>query len=752
MSLHANTLAYVDRQTLSLLWAVTLGFSPTARRLTEAGKALGSATRGQFEARIVSVSDIDIGYGDWRGGIETRTVTIEIEDGDNSFRDLLDGRYSFTLRGAPVTVELASQELAAGASPTDAVNDWIVCFTGVLDGWEQLASCRYRLRARTDDSGLQRLPSVPILNQSDAPNAVDYVKTDPPQTVGEDQVATAPVLGGAIPMVYGPHDSRALAGTTEGTTGAIPCRYLGEYPGSIFRYEASGGVMFHIERVLKDGVVVSTANWVRETFFAPSGFVMTVIKFTASQGTSVITCDGWGITSAMANPLAGAYEAAHPPLMRPTEIMEHILVNFGFFAWRGEASWFSRALTPLDPTSWDASKSFDATHAYEASLYIDEAVSSRKLVDIVTEFARANGKRLYWNQQGKLCIESRDRFAAGIYFNAPALIPADESPDFNLAEGITRRFEQSEDVEIMRRSYWRTAAQNATRGMATVYKPGIRTWDAKRTEQFDTIWACGRRFMDRTMLTPASQKMALVAFNIGFTGAAVTLDGGPIGSWTDSANALRTAYPVTQATGANMPTLRVGAVNGRAYVEFDGVNDVMTGTALSNLMSTSEFTLFVVFRVRSASANNAPASVFLNHPIVADSTGYFGLYVRVSAGVYYLQIALYDTAQRVAEIPISLDTWYVAKVAHFGGSITLTLTDQFALSAFVAAGNIGSLAGVISVGGNAVGGTPFAGDIAEVLMFSAGDISVQGATAGFVGGGAAFEIGHQLREDYGIAG
>jgi hypothetical protein len=103
-------------------------------------------------------------------------------------------------------------------------------------------------------------------------------------------------------------------------------------------------------------------------------------------------------------------------------------------------------------------------------------------------------------------------------------------------------------------------------------------------------------------------------------------------------------------------------------------------------------------------------------------------------------------------VAISLDTWYVLKVSHFGGSLSFTLTDQFVLSGSVAAGNMTSLAGVISLGGNAVGGAAFSGDIAEVIVFSAGDIGVQGVTAGFVGGGAGFEIGHQLREDYGIAG
>ena len=478
---------------------------------------------------------------------------------------------------------------------------------------------------------------------------------------------------------------------------------------------------------------------------------MTVIKFTATQGQSVITCDGWGIHSSMANPLAGAFDSAHAPMIRPTEIMEHFLVNFGYFSWRGESSWYSRTLTPIDTTTWDAAKDYDNTHAYEVCLYVDEAMANRKMIDILTEFARANEKRFWWTPTGKLAITSLDRFPASPYAaTESALIVVDESPDYDAEAGVLRQYQKQDDVEIARRSYWRIAAQASTRSAATIYRPGIATGSARAVEQFDTVWSSGRRFMDRTMLTPASEKMALCAFNVGLTSGGQYIDGTSVALWDDNSNSFRTAYPMSQGTGANQPLLRLGKVNGRAFVEFDGVNDSLVGTVLSNLMSVSDFTIFIVFRVRAATLNNANA--YQNHPIIADSTGQFGLYVRTAAGVYYLQADAWDGAHHTGEVQISLNTWYVAKFVHFGGSLTLTLTDQFAYSVSISSGNMTSLAGNLTLGWNGFAATPFTGDIAEVHVFSDGDISAQGVTAGFLGGGAAFEIGHQLREDYGIAG
>lgn len=65
-------------------------------------------------------------------------------------------------------------------------------------------------------------------------------------------------------------------------------------------------------------------------------------------------------------------------------------------------------------------------------------------------------------------------------------------------------------------------------------------------------------------------------------------DGDPVSTWTASAGP-----NATQGSSANRPTLQVAEINGHNAVQFDGVNDYLTGTVLA---VNSPNTLFVVYK------------------------------------------------------------------------------------------------------------------------------------------------------------
>ena len=669
------------------------------------GEPIGSASLGHYVQRVRRVSPIDYNVGSWRGSIEGKSQSIEIDDTDGWLKSLTR-QYGGRLEGSPIWTKWASPALAPA--------DWIPIFTGIYDSVTQSAAAVRTINARTDDAALQRRLNLPILNSYTA-------------------VRAGASGAKAFPVVYGIHDSTALSGTTDGTVGALPCLYLGEYPASGFRYLVSAGPMFHVARVYNDGVLVAPANWQRLNVIL-SGMVCTVVSFATLQGT--VTVDGIGIH-------ADAFGQSSPttaPFTNGVEILRHALANFAYQGWRGQA-WKSESDIPLDIPAADAAQAYVDRQGYPSSLRLG-GESTMTGAGLIAAVCRDNGLRAEWTPEGLIALRYQDHAETDIYRTGERWFR--RAPD-SLQE-IQRSSPNRDRVDGIAREYWRVESAGAARSTVTILRPGA---PAITIDTHQSASGEARRLMDRALLPNDTSKMALSAYNIGkVTSGAGMKDGAAVAEWNDTGYN-RTLYPVTQGTAANRPTLRMGRLNARPVVTFDGSNDVLTGTVLSNLMTVAEFTFITVFRVQSASANNAAATVFNNHPIVGDSNGYFGLYVRTAAGVYYLQAALFDSAQRVVETPILLDTWYIAAVSHFGGVLTLSLQPGFS-GVSIAAGNIGAMGGVVCVGGNTIAPVPFSGDIAEVLWFGSGDIAAQGATAGFLGGGAMFEICKTLKREYAI--
>src|SRR5262245_39968698 len=74
---------------------------------------------------------------------------------------------------------------------------------------------------------------------------------------------------------------------------------------------------------------------------------------------------------------------------------------------------------------------------------------------------------------------------------------------------------------------------------------------------------------------------------------AAAADGDPVGGWRDDSGG---AHHFSQATAAKRGTLKTGAngINGRSIVRFDGVDDYLSGPALSTLIGASAFCSYAV--------------------------------------------------------------------------------------------------------------------------------------------------------------
>lgn len=128
-------------------------------------------------------------------------------------------------------------------------------------------------------------------------------------------------------------------------------------------------------------------------------------------------------------------------------------------------------------------------------------------------------------------------------------------------------------------------------------------------------------------------------------------DGAAVSSWNDRAGGDSFDGAVDQGVAASQPILRTDVLNGRAVVEFDGVNDVLGSSTNNSLPNSGEG--ITVFAVASSDSSGSPAqrlaqlgdnagvagqSVGFDMSNTSTSTGNGGAGFRFNAGA-----ALYDT-------------------------------------------------------------------------------------------------------------
>jgi hypothetical protein len=161
----------------------------------------------------------------------------------------------------------------------------------------------------------------------------------------------------------------------------------------------------------------------------------------------------------------------------------------------------------------------------------------------------------------------------------------------------------------------------------------------------------------------------------------VPVDGDLIEVWEEESGVNHAKAPLA----TNKPTWR-STSTGLALpcLDFDGTDDHLpllvaaTGVAklLSDVVTNSTFTFYVAFRVDGVTTNASPSLAYNNEAMVADSGGYWGVHLRNQAGVYKIQTYNYSGGTGGAntiELPINLNTNYILKYRHSGGTLGASL-------------------------------------------------------------------------------
>lgn len=196
-------------------------------------------------------------------------------------------------------------------------------------------------------------------------------------------------------------------------------------------------------------------------------------------------------------------------------------------------------------------------------------------------------------------------------------------------------------------------------------------------------------------------------------------DADPVATWADVSGNGR---DFTQSTEADKPVYKTSILNGKPVVRF--VNDnVACASDMSNFITNSAYTLFLVGKITTAANNGAP--FYNNSCFIADGTAdaRFALTGRddntAAAGNY-------DGSSDEAAVAAAAGTFFTFTQQHTGGNITLQANDGSTASS--ASGNTSSLIYFPHLGSNYNLTVMLACDIAEVLIFnsalSAGNIAL----------------------------
>lgn len=223
--------------------------------------------------------------------------------------------------------------------------------------------------------------------------------------------------------------------------------------------------------------------------------------------------------------------------------------------------------------------------------------------------------------------------------------------------------------------------------------PGLTLW--LEASDAETL------FQDTLLTTPATE------------------DGDPVGGWRDKAGG---TYHALQSTASKRPTLRLGAANGKASLEFDGTDDYLAVTPMTGSFGGG-FSFFLVLRF----ATTRPPT--LTRPLGGRQGGthsYFDMVMstggtlqqmmRIDGSVYAVTFNVYgdeETGYNVlgclAQPDVSMAGYYNA---NSSGDVSLVAANW---------GNIASLhaespyLGALNNGGNDAG--HFVGNLAEVLIY-----------------------------------
>lgn len=317
---------------------------------------------GLYESKVLSWGgSISRGVTLRENALELSNVEIVLDDTDQALTTLLEGASRHSVRGATATIYLASRNVAAG--------NWLTLYAGRIETYSQPSPLMWSFQLSPFDLPLSR-ESVPKarINASDWPTSTLDVRDLP-----------APILYGRISSASGANN------------GAIPCHYVDS---GGFRYLVAAGWLKAVDTVYKDGTPVAASGYTI-THPTVNGRVYTLVDFTTTQGTSVITCDAQGYET--------VGDGTGTLITDPAVIAKHVLVNWIWGDYKAGA-WLADATAPVDTTSFGTT--FFADRGYQSSVYVSSA--KRRGLDVVNDFLKSFEARACWTPAGKVALKIED--------------------------------------------------------------------------------------------------------------------------------------------------------------------------------------------------------------------------------------------------------------------------------------------------------------------------------------------------------
>lgn len=322
---------------------------------------------GMYEARIASFGNVVYEQGDPEGNMQTPTVSFRLFDPDNAILENIVAGVNYV--GARIDITLSDLTT--------------YLFSGRIADFQPGDEFSWQVQCRPRDLALAaKIPSTVFALQ-------DWPKMD------------QALLGKVVPWTWGIYDSAGVGGDS----GAVPT-FLVDTVG--FRYLVSFGWVA-VMRIYKDKTNVVVGPGWSVQHVVVNGRRYTLLKFTATQGQSVITADifGYPDNSAIVPP-TGLIDTQQPQdtfhlIQEPGSMTVHILSNL--LLTENTTGVFSNVAHPdIDEAAFLAmNDAISPIIPYRASPYFNQQMTGYSALN---ELSKCFGWVLFWNERGQISVAS----------------------------------------------------------------------------------------------------------------------------------------------------------------------------------------------------------------------------------------------------------------------------------------------------------------------------------------------------------
>lgn len=356
-------LTEISKESPEIYCVLEVSFPDVTRRYAETGVA--SVSQGLYKGRVLRWDTLPLGVEPRTCGLETVDFSVDIEDTDRDFSNLVIGLSGHLVRGSAFTLKLASPNVAQAS--------WFTLFAGVLYDFEQPSANVWTLRFRPNDIALERpYPKVGAIGLTDWPNSSRDAR-------------------GRIPsLTYGKV-------TSNGNKGAIDCPLV-DIAGC--RYMVCVGYAKAVDAVFKDGAPVTSGYSI--THPVVNGRTYTLIVFTSSQGESVITADIQGYET--------VGDGSGTLIENQAEQLQHFLINWVWGDYK-TGSWLSVGSYPIDTTYFSLAATFLSDRGHKGSRVLGGGAGQVQGLSTLEEWCSSLQCQPFWMNSGKLAIRFENPMA-----------------------------------------------------------------------------------------------------------------------------------------------------------------------------------------------------------------------------------------------------------------------------------------------------------------------------------------------------